>query len=346
MDVLPRADLLATLELVEPALGTAVPQFSRIWFSGERVFAFSDDIGIAADLATEFTGGVDGKTLLRLLGSSKAETVEFQPDSNALSMKMGRARPKLASEDIEYADWALPESSNAALQGKMPAVLDAIQHCMRSIGGQLSMPESMGVTFESNENGLTLYSVSDDGLSKATVQMSSPYKFVRVTVHRRFCELMLSFRKKKLNFTLEINPEYALIIGDGFGASGRTLSTPKPINFEQEIMEAVKDKAPKPKPIPSKLSDMTKRALLLCDSKQVQLTVKAGKRGQIITINAKSDVGQIHDSLPFDHPNVSVTVNPANILAGCNLKMMSITPTAIVMSDTDKTYVINAQAGK
>lgn len=348
MALLVRSELLTILKLTEPGLGQAnsVPQFSRFWFDGDSVSAYNDDVGIAHNLKTDFKGGVSGETMLKLLTSSRAESIEFLQDANKLSMKMGRARPTLAIDDISHACWFLPKQTGKPLPIDMKSLVDGVKHCMRSIGSQPSAPESMGVTFENTKNELFLYGTTDTALSKAVVPIKGKVSFDRLTIHRKFCELLIGLSKDGHKLQMELTDEHALLITKNFSVFGRIMGTDKPIDFERQIAESLNGGNDEGSPIPGRLPQMLKRSMILASNDKVSLAVKPGKRGQLLTIHAQSDMGQLRDSIPFDHPDVSVVVNPNDIQAGCDLSTISISDNGIVMRSKGKTYVVATIPGQ
>src|SRR4029077_6417699 len=65
MTIIDRAALLAKLDATAPALASvgSIPLLQNFLFTGERLVAYDDYIGIAAPLRTEFTGAVPGRLL-------------------------------------------------------------------------------------------------------------------------------------------------------------------------------------------------------------------------------------------------------------------------------------------
>lgn len=348
MALLARSEFLAALKITEPGLGEAnsVPQFSRFWFDGACVSAYNDDVGIAHILKTDFKGGVSGETILKLLIASRAESVEILQEEDKLSMKMGRTRPTLAIDDINHACWSMPKPKGKPLPIDMETLIDGVKHCMRSIGSQPSAPESMGVTFENAKNSLSLYGTTDTALSKAEVPLKGKVSFDRLTIHRKFCELLIGLSKDGHKLQMELSDEHALLTTKNFGVYGRIMGTDKPIDFERQISESLNGGNDKGSPIPERLLLMLKRSMILASNDKVSLAVKPGKRGQLLTIHAQSDIGQLRDSIPFDHPDVSVIVNPNDIQAGCDLSTISISDNGIVMRSKGKTYVVATIPGQ
>lgn len=342
-----RSEFLSVLNLVAPALGptNSVPQFSRFWFDVDHVSAYNDDIGISAALKTGFTGGVDGETLLRLLNLSRAKQIDIETKDEKLFMRMARARSSLAINDISYKLWSLPKTSDKPLPVDMEALAEGLEHCMRSVGSLPSIPESLGITFEAGKKSLLLYSTTNTALSKAEVPLKGKLTFDRLTVHKGFCNLLLTLVRKEHEMEMVLTKEHALLQCSGFGVFGRLMSTDKPIDFEREISSVVV-KNSEPVPIPQKLPDMLKRSVILASNNRISINVKAGKKGQVLTIHAKSDIGEMHDSIPFDHPDISVIVDPADLQLGCDLEAMSITDNGIVMSKKDRTYAICTIQGR
>lgn len=347
MTVLARLDFLAALKLAEPALGaaTTVPQFARFWFDTSHVTAFNDDLGVRVDLKTGFKGGVSGDTLIDLLKSSKAPQIEVIRDGSKLAMKMGRARPTLAANELDEAVWSMPEPSGETLPVDWDKLADGVRHCMRSIGSVPSIPESMGVTFlkEEGKKGLVLYSCTDSAMSKAVIPITGKVSFARCTVHKKFCQAMLKLAESKTPFQVELTNEHALLVSKGMLVYGRLMTTSKPINFEVGIANAMKANKAADAPIPDKLKQMLKRAMIISNNNRISLLVKEGNKGQILRLHTSSSMGEMHDTTAIDHPNVNVLVNPEDIEAGCDLKTIAITETGVVMKDKDKTYIVGTK---
>src|SRR5262245_14583013 len=97
----PRMERVALLEkwqLVAPALSDKElsPVLNRLWFQGDTVMAFNDQIAIETKLKTDFKGAVPGRVLIDMLvASPNAKQVEFKLSDDDLLVKAGNTKLNL-----------------------------------------------------------------------------------------------------------------------------------------------------------------------------------------------------------------------------------------------------------
>lgn len=339
-----RSELLQTVKLTEPALGTGnqvIQQFSMLWFEKDSVRAYNDDIGVVAycksDIGIE--GGINGGSLLAVLQSSKAQQVHIECDKNQAKLRLTNTNVKFALAEPKDAVWSMPKGNeDHILRVKQKDLREAVKHCLRSVGNNPSLPESLGITFEVSKGQVTLYSTNDKSFCRVKLKVSDTPKFERVTVHKSFCEQLLTLGGEAA-FDLELTNEHALLFTRGAELFGRTLSSDRPIDFEHLVSSHSIEGKNSHVATPNELKAMLERSLIFCnDHPKVSLDVGAAK----MTIASKSELGQMRDSVSFKgHPDIGVMIDPRDVRAGCDLDSLAITEKAIVMKGSNSLYVVS-----
>jgi hypothetical protein len=324
-----RKELLAILNRCAPALSSnknQLEELSCFWFSGKHVEAYDDLIGVRVDFKTEFTGGVRGEKLLRILDASFEDDVEVEEADDAnFDLKIGEAWIKLASR--KYDDWfwepKVPEDEGYIVTKEF---IEAVKLTLISVGeARIQNPEQRGITIIQNGAGVAdLYSTDAATISYMPVvakdSVFSTFDHERVILPTEFCEQLLKIGEgAELRF--DENAVYCLAEVEFGGKSRNVLLFSKlvPDDSPEDIAGTVKfyDK-PGGFPIPNKMSPVLDRAtVLLGDGAPLLLSVKEG----FLYLYAESpQYGEVDDRLPLkgleNQNELKVKVDPALVKRG------------------------------
>lgn len=346
-----RNDLLAKLQLVAPALAPndIVPILTHIWFTGSRIMAYNDKIGISAPFKSEFKGAIPGALLINMLKTSAVEEVDLSEDRDALRVKAGGAKLDLAMlppESFAFKMPAVDKNNSIPLSDKF---LAAIQTCMRSVGADTSDPDQLGVTIIPEEKkGVSLFA-SDIGTLSHVYLTQELNMDKRVILPALFCEQLLALTKEE-KAALEIYPEqnYALAIIGGVSLWGRLVASDNPRDFFRVMDEHIPAGAKKKMvEVPAKLEQILERAVLLTETEKSATIVTV--KGKTMEFFSRSNLHghELRDVMTVDgHPEVRVVIDAKHLRSGYgNFGKMLITERCAIMSE-DNSYYLVASRGE
>ena len=310
-----RADLLADLELVSPALAKndLVPVLKHLCFTGDNLVAYNDQIGVSVPLKTEFVGAIPGKLLMDLLGASRAKEVEFIDKNAEIEIKAASSRFKLPvmSEDSFVFD--MPKSKDKPLPVPLVQFAQAIEGCLRSVSTDQSVADQQGITLIVDNDELSLFSTNNATISTNTLKLTAKPSFKdRIILPALFCEQVVKLAGK--NCKLEVHNDYALLsTPKGVCCFGRFLNSHKPIDFQEVVDSSLKGVAKQLRPIPSKLRLMVERAMIITQTEKVltTITVKDG----IMHFESKG-LGEVIDSVQVDQDDAELALDPKYLKVG------------------------------
>lgn len=327
-----RMELLRILSLAAPALARNdfVPILSHFWFTGSKLIAYNDQIGVSVACKTEFKGAIKGDVLLGLLKQSRAKEVSFVPgDDGVIQIKAGSAKIKLGLERPESFLWEMPKPESGAIKiGKPAAFLQALRSVMRSVSTDTTIPDRIGVTFIAEDGGVGLYSSNANSMSYAHHPLKDKWP-ARVILPAAFCDHLLSVcagTQEPINMTVQA--DHVIAECEGVLIYSRVIESERPINYARAFNANVTADLKKAVPIPSKMKLILERACIISESKESKvLTSIRASDGRLFFSTKSPDRGEISDSTQIaeGHPNVKVELEARHIRAAFDAYHNSIT---------------------
>lgn len=295
------ANLLKTLELVQPALATSasvpVPIFRCLCFSGEQVYAYNDEIGIVADLKLDCKPfAVNGVALIDLLKSISAEDIDLAIDDGDLLIKSGKLNlklPYMTENDFIFEPPTAKYVSSASFNSE---VIEGLELALDTSSKEDTMRALMGVNFNFDDN-LTLYSCDGDTITKYTPQCVGIGKG-NFTASNPFCDALIKTAKETgtEDITLSFNKEWACaeLANWSITIYGRMQEIPEPFDYEGLITKTV-GKKQQFAPMPLGLREALTRAEIIAkaESKPTRVKINGGTLG----LHTASSLGDVREEL-------------------------------------------------
>lgn len=316
-----RAAVLAKLETVAPAMsdGRIVKILSHIWFTGQEVMCFDDNIAIAVPFEQDqIIGAVPGKLLIDFMRVITRNEIQFTRSDNqvlltATNSSMKAKFPLLPPEEFVFS-W--PEAPN---DPGMSIVADdvirtAIKACMRSIGSDGHIPETRGVTIVASETKVVFYATDSATLTRALAPGHTASKTFRAILPTAFCEQLIALSKKEGLLTITEN--YAEFVNDDVRLYGRLLGTAEPLDFESTIERVFPSNSIKQAvAIPGNLSEVLTRACIITkDTATSEALTIFTVKDSVLKIEASTERGSNKDVIKLTgHPNVVSNLVPQRI---------------------------------
>lgn len=312
---LSRVEMLAAVEAVKPALATKdlIEELAHVWFDGKTALAYNDaDLGIQVPFHTPFEGGIRGSLLLGLLHASRAKEVSLEPEGEGIMlMKAARTRAKLAMLEIERAPWQFPAPKPKSAIKITEALLAALKAVLIAVGDDTTVPEKMGVTFDSAQGFLQLFTTDSKSIAAAAVPEIKIAKAMKCILPTEFCKQVV--RSIGEGGFLEIRKDCA-IAGDpeGLLIYGRIIESARPLPFAAQLEKHAKFAKGAKFEIPSRLALALDRALVLLEGmpgEPINLTLEGGRLKLSATVEGR---GELRDSVPVD--------GVGDLVAGCRIE--------------------------
>jgi hypothetical protein len=308
-NVVNRQYLLDTLELIAPALAThnMVPIFQSFTFQEGFVSAYNDSIAITAPCDFEGTCGLNGKILLGLLGTSKAEEMSIELKDQVAHLKLGKTTSKLPFDPEENFIFDSPADTWVQKLALTDSFFKALNLCLATVSKDQTQAALLGVTIQGNK----MYSCDGDAVTRVILEQG-PAKH-RIMLPTAFCEAAANLWAK-LTMTkgvLKFNDEWVYIDLGEWSIYGRVLKIDKPIDFDAEIKKAIQVEI-ETQPIPEGLAAALARAQVIAaaESQKTEIKISKGK----IDIFTETHMGEVSDTLAFKgHPDTKVNVNASHL---------------------------------
>lgn len=342
-----RTDLVVKLKRVEPALSKnpIVPMLTQFWFTGEQLMAYNDQIALAVPLQTDFKGAVSDK-LLHLLEASHFEDLELVVEDNILLVKRpnGRAVIKLALTAPDFL-FTMPRPGRAFRN--TPRLIQAIEHCLMSVGTDTSKSEYLGVTVVPENDRFGIYSTDGNTISRARIKgEGSPLP--RAILPGEFCRQMVSLagtgdEQSSYSFTIaqRDQEQFGLFVMEDTVLYGRVIATNSPLNFAGILANLIPSRAEDLVAIPEQFGGAVERACIVCDADRGHTMIKVGD-GKIQLRSQSEGEADVEDVLPIsrDHPAVSIKVEPKLLKRASAFESLLIRETCVVMAKGSRLYLI------
>jgi DNA polymerase III sliding clamp (beta) subunit (PCNA family) len=352
-----RKALLEKLNLVSAALSKnpLIPVLTHLWFTGEQLMAFNDQIAISTPCKTDFVGATPGNILLDLLEASTARNVELSVADGQLLVKADGSRFELDMLPPEDFVFEMPQpQSKETLPVDGEEFLAGMESCMRSVSMGTSVAEQMGITLQIEGDQLALYGTDRTTISCSFLVLERDVPFTRVILRAEFCQQLLKLADPA-SLQIEVYGDHALFSGKDVIMFGRVVETDRPLDFNEILNRhypaGTESQLVK---IPGKLKLILERACIITDSKVEEayttITVRDkvqqnGGTVRVMRFVSKSDLGEVKDAvLVPDHPEVKTEVDPKLMKAalGGGFTHMLVTESAVVMAERNKLRLVTS----
>lgn len=342
-----RTDLVAKLKQVEPALSKnpIVPMLTQFWFTGEQLMAYNDQIALAVPMQTDFKGAVSDK-LLHLLEASHFEDLELVVEDNTLMVKRnnGRAAIKLTMSAPDFL-FTMPRRGRG-IRG-VNRLVQAIDHCLMSVGTDTSKSEYLGVTVVPEDERFGIYSTDGNTISRARIKSDGDV-MPRAILPGEFCKQLVTLfgtAQEGREYHFEIGQrdqeQYGLFAMEGTTLYGRIITTSSPLNFSAILANLVPSRTADLVAIPEQFNGAVERACIICDKDRGHATIKIAE-GKMRLRSQSEGEADVEDVLPIssNHPSVSIKVEPKLLKRATAFESLLIRETCVVMAKGSRLYLI------
>lgn len=309
-----RADLLASLQRVQPALATKdfVAVFACFCFTKESVFAYDDVVAMQYPCKAPIKGAVRGEVLLSWLSSTKSKDLEVTQENQELSLKVGRSRLKTVLLPTSDFVFKIPKDESSDLK-ITDSLADAIRVAMISLGQDPIRPWQSGLTFDFGKKAVTIYSTNNLSATVAEIAAKVPddLQGKNYLLPPRFCELLSDLTRRDKGMTLKFGKSWIEAeFKSGlrlFSRIGKQTDIPA---FKRVLSPKLLAKLDKMIDIPKALDDSLSRAELIVKTSKDPVASLKVVDGKLI-VAASSTIGQLKDTIKLkDHDDVAVEVHP------------------------------------
>ena len=346
-----RTELLEKLELVAPGLSSIdlIPLLNHIWFKGDTIMGYNDQIAIEAPCKTNIKGAVPGQTLISLLRSSDRKNVELTVKDKEVHIALQNSNFKLGMLPAEDFIFEMPKPKGGKLPVEFAKFKAGIACCMRSISTDTSIPDQLGITLLVEDNNLLLFSTNNSTISHAKVPLLGKVPFEkRVVLSASFCKELLELTKLVVG-EVYIADDYSLLTVGAISLFGRLIEVDKPIPFAKVLAHHLPgDYKKEVIAMPEKLAMMLARAMIITDSPTEQTRTLVIVKGGEMTLFSKSGKGEVKDKVVVEgHPDVAVKLEPKLLSLGLeDFDKFLITDRCAIMSKgSTKLYLVAATSG-
>ena len=304
-----KSEILKPLKIVKRALARddVVPIFKCLMFDGGRVSAYNDRIGISVPCKMPDAFGVNGRTFMGIL-ESMSDDIKISILPESVQLKAGKSdfnMPYFGPEDFIFERPTIENGVTYTLPSVMP-----LQSCLTTASNDASQAAIAGVTFVPGY----MYSCDGDTLTRAKLDGAASEP-TQVTVPSEFCEVVIStYNDVGHTGPIEIKT------GGGWAATeigeceifGRLLDVTNPVDFGDLVEKSLPEGwAGLLKQVPEGFDDALYRAIILTSTETSPTTLTAD--GSQVTFKTKNFLGEITDTVKFDHKPVDATVSPVAI---------------------------------
>jgi DNA polymerase III sliding clamp (beta) subunit (PCNA family) len=352
MTIIDRATLLAKLDIAAPALASvgSIPTLQNFLFTGDKLVAYNDRIGIAVALPTDFTGAVQGSLLHKVVATlTHAEQIELTGDQHlqigAVGHKTAATNPVLprAAFEQQFKMPCAPRSGYAP----DPAFFAAIDNCLQSVSVYATIAERLGVTFVPDNGRLLLYATDGGTISHARLPGHPEFK-QRCTLPLEFCEQMLKLKDAHTKL-LTLGRDHALFAADDTLLFGRLLAVEQPLDYARVVGRFLPNAFPDgiPKPTANERARIKvafELAALMTDGKADERTDISISGGKLKLTSTNTTRGQTSDVLWYKaHPDTHCGAVMERVVKGFDrYESLLIRNDVVLLSSGENVYLVAA----
>jgi hypothetical protein len=342
---LERPKLLDKLQIVAPALATTVVESTQLLcFDGKNVTAYNDHIAIRVKFASEFVGCVNGTLLLALLGSSDADHIRIDSNGKEMELKTAISRFHLALKPVESFTFKMPENAGDEID-VTTELTDAVKLCLLSVGTDANIADQLGITFIAGKAIIDLYATDNKTITHARVIPDTKLEnafYDRCIVPKEFCEQLAQAPEGTV---LKIGNRHCRFATKEKTVIGSLVHSKSPYDFEATIKRHM-SKTAQFETLPEKLKEALGRAVILSKASPQEVPTRARVVNEILTLETKSEVGVVTDSLDFAVSNLETSFDADLLLRACDhFIKLCITDRSIALCDVKGNKFLMASRG-
>lgn len=343
-----REELLKKVQLVSPALGRGdlLPQLAHLWFDGEHLLAFDDNIAIETACDFDYNGSLEGETLRQALERSQSHKARITTDKGGARYRSGKYHIGLNAFAPDERPFDFPKAKGSPLDFDAAAYKPILAWSLETLGTDVTYPEWCGLTLQSDKKALKQFTGYQSALSRAIVPLRGKTSFDRVVLHPRFCEQMLKHlpdkNSKRHSAELYITEEYSLFIAPEVKIFGRTLIADTRLDLD-DMSNHIIGKKHKFVKIPKKLGNMLQRSEILIDEhNNLTFTVQDSDKGlELCMITKRGDNESVdRAALDGEHPEIEVNTNARHLRAAVALEEFAVSEEEIIFREGDRRHLI------
>lgn len=357
-----RDQLLAVLKTAAPALSSnknLVEVLSYFWFDGETVSAYDDIIGIQVGFPqNEFTGGVSGDKLVRLLENSTSDDVVLRLSKNGqtLEVNAGSAFVDFPLKPVDDCIWH-PESPDSKPYKLKQDFLDAVSFLAISLGmAKVQDVTEKGVTLIPGSKCVDMYTT--DVVSLSWVRLAEAVTKSRIILSTPFCDLMTKIMPVGADIRIYddesgggVYCESDIDIGSKVTTSvllfGKLILDPNPEDHDFPALLESMSKGKVLVDIPQELKGTLDRASVFDGA--VNIGVEEKDKVLFVHIpTSEANAIRFDETLELDedHPEVETLIEPQKLRLGLEGRdKISILNDAVVLTGPDNYMHIVASKG-
>jgi len=293
-----------------------------------------------------FAGAVPGEQLLGLLNASKSAEVTLTVEGKELLFKAGRVKAKLALLPPDSFDtlFQMPtfDTSHSIVAN---VVRPAIEHCLRSVSSDATLPQHNGITVRVQRGAMVLYATNTTTLASSHVELGKTKDRARAILPKRFCQEAIRLINYSNKALLQFDTEKAMVRAEGVLLFSRLIDPGgEPLDFEDMINKHWPEHEAL---APSRLQLAVERACIMANSVQEQRFTEIACKDGKMRLHTQSPYGEVEDVLSTDgeQDDWSVKVDPSYLKDIERFDKLTIVKEAIACSNGNgDIYLIAARA--
>lgn len=304
-----REVLVGQLNRLKPALrsGGAIPELGHFWFEDGTVSSYDGGLGIRSTSSLDLEGGVPGKALIGLLGTSSLKQVGVDVAKTAITVKLGRSRTKLVTLGADRNPWNFPVEP----EGKAIEISEALVEALRSaLVVKASSPnrrEHYGIFVYREKNVIDIYSTDTFTLVRASIEEKKSKLPEFLFLPRPFVEQIVSQLPRGAD--LYVSDDCLSAVSEGIEVHSNVLESDDLADMGAVVESAYTEHPEKDVPMPAGLEAALDRASVLAGSSDADVTITIKEKD--FHLDGKYKYGELKERLKLDeaHPETELTMS-------------------------------------
>lgn len=314
-----KSELVSVLTTVSKALdkNNVIPIYNYLCFTGDTVFAFSDNIGVVSPFKTRQPFAVHGPTFLKLISASISDNIDMEVTREGLMVKAGESEYTMPIKGPDEFVWKEPDFKSIPLSNE---VIVGITKCLPTCSENLALEAFNRVCVKADpvNHNLNIYATDGDALTKYSTNTIIKGEEIDFCMSQIFCDAVKDPEESHA-ISIDEKHEWVIVSCNGTKIYGPNLGNTT-LNYEEQITKSLGKKVSDDlSELPYKLLDQAlTRARVVADieSSPTKIIVE----GNEMIIQTQTPFGDVFDSLKVEHKNIEIDVNAAliqNSIQGC-----------------------------
>jgi hypothetical protein len=346
-----RYRLISALETVKPAIAInqLIPLLTHYWFTGTHLMAYNGAIALQVPCRTNFRGAVPGKVLELLDCADFDGDIEVTSQDGNISINdaaCNRLRIKLKMLRPDFV-FEMPAAKRRRSDPQAIAeLIEAIEHCLISVGRDTSTIEQLGVTLERSGKRIMLYATDGATIARASIKDRLPLA-QRTILPTAFCEQMLHLYQEHLDdkaqVHFEVGEAHALFVAGEIKLYARLLQARSPLNFSGTVAHFLPPAfQQQPVDVPQRLRRALELHSLVCGESRRLMDLSV--RAETLRLWSQDDDEEIDEVMPLPgHHDVAVRFEPRLLRRAVGFEKMLVAPQCVALSKASgPLYLVSA----